>query len=65
MALTVFNSSCLAKCPRCEVEDDDSEACYEEGDDAVAIIASGSEASEGCVGHSSQSTVACENIRDE
>ncbi len=65
MVLTVFNASCLAKCPWCEVDDDDSEACCDEGDDAVAMIASGSEASEGCVGHSSQSTVACENIREE
>ncbi len=30
-----------------EVDDDDSEACCDEGDDAM--IASGSEASEGCV----------------
>ncbi len=50
MALTVFNASCLAKWPWCEVDDDDDdddEACLDEGDDAM--IASGSEASEGCV----------------
>ena len=47
MAMTVFNASCLAKWPCCEVGDDYSEACCDEGDDAM--IASGSEASEGCV----------------
>ncbi len=47
MALTGFNASCLAKWPWCEVDDDDSEACCHEGDDAM--IASVSEASEGCV----------------
>ena len=47
MALTVFKASCLAKWPCCEVDDDDSEACCDEGDDAM--IASGSEASEDCV----------------
>ncbi len=47
MALTVFNASCLAKWPCREVDDDDSEACYHEGADAM--IASGSEASEDCV----------------
>jgi len=47
MALTVFKASCLAKWPWCEVDDDESEACCDEGDDAM--IASGSEASEGCV----------------
>ena len=43
MALTVFNASCLAKWPCCEVDDDDREARCNEGDDAM--IASGSEAS--------------------
>ena len=47
MDLTVFNVSCLAKWPCCEVNDDDSEACCDEGHDAM--IASGSEASEGGV----------------
>ncbi len=47
MALTVFNASCLAKWPWCEVDDDDTKACCDEGDDVM--IASGSEASEGCV----------------
>jgi hypothetical protein len=47
IALIVFNVSCLAKWPWCEVDDDDSEGCCDEGDDA--IIASGSEAFEGCV----------------
>ncbi len=47
MALTVFNASCLAKRPWYELDDGDSEACCDEGDDAV--ISSGSEASEGCV----------------
>jgi len=40
MALTVFNASCLAKWPWREADDDDSEACCDEGDDAS--IASGS-----------------------
>ena len=50
MALTVFNASCLAKWPWCEVDDDDdnSEACCVEGYDVR--FPSGSEASEGCVG---------------
>ena len=47
MALIVFNASRLAKWPWCEVDDDDSKACCDEGDDAMT--ASGSEASEGCV----------------
>ena len=47
MALTVFNASCLAKWPCCGVDDDDTKACCDEGDDVV--IASGSKASEGCV----------------
>ena len=47
MALTVFNAICLAKWPWCEVDDDDSETCCDKGEDAM--IASGSEASEGCV----------------
>ncbi len=47
MALTVFNASCLAKWPWCEVDDDDTKACCDERDDVV--IASGSEASEGYV----------------
>ena len=42
MALTVFNAICLAKWPWCEVDDDDNEACCDEGDDAM--IASGFEA---------------------
>ncbi len=46
MALTVFNAGCLAKWPWCEVDADDSEACCDKGDDAM--LASGSEASEGC-----------------
>ena len=45
MALTVFNASCLAKWPWCEIDDDDTKACCDEGDDLM--IASGSEASEG------------------
>ena len=46
MALTVLNASCLAKRPRCEVDDDDDgDACCDEKDDA--LIASDSEASEG------------------
>ncbi len=48
MVLTVFNASCLAKWPWREVDDDDSEACCDEGDDAS--MASGSEVSEGWVG---------------
>ncbi len=48
MALIVFNASCLAKWPWREVDDDDSEACCDEGDDAS--IASGSGVSEGWVG---------------
>ena len=49
MALTVLSASCLAKWPSCEVgdDDDDTKACCDEGDDAM--IACGSEASEGCV----------------
>ncbi len=47
MALTVFSASCLAKWSWCEVDDDDTKAWCDEGDDAM--IASGSEASEGCV----------------
>ncbi|DBB16558.1 TPA: hypothetical protein ACH3X3_014820 [Trebouxia sp. C0006] len=47
MAFTVFNASCLAKWPWREVDDDDSEACCDEADDAMT--ASGSEASEDCV----------------
>ena len=47
MALTVFNASCFAKWPWCEVDDDNTKACCDEGDDVM--IASGSEASEGCV----------------
>ena len=47
MALTVFNASCLAKWPWCEVVDDDTKGCCDEGDDVM--IASGSEASEGFV----------------
>ncbi len=47
MALTVFNAICLAKWPWCEVDDDASETCYDKGEDAM--IASGSQASEGCV----------------
>ena len=47
MTFTVFNASCVAKWPWCEIDDDDSEARCDEGDDAM--IASGSEASEGCV----------------
>ena len=47
MAVIVFNGSCLAKWPWCEVDDDDSEACCDEGDDAM--IACGSDASESCV----------------
>ncbi len=47
MALTVFNAICLAKWPWCEVDDDDSEICCDKGEDAM--IAFGSEASEGCV----------------
>ena len=43
-----FNASCLAKWPWREADDDDSEACSDEGDDAS--IASGSEVSEGWVG---------------
>jgi len=31
MALTVFNASCLAKWPWREADDDDSEACCDEG----------------------------------
>ncbi len=46
MALTVFNASCLAKWPWCEV-DYDSETCCDKGADAM--IASGSKASEGWV----------------
>ena len=42
MALTVFDASCLAKW--CELGDDDSEACCDEGDDGM--LASGSEAVE-------------------
>ena len=53
MALTVFNASCLAKWPWREVDDDDSEACCDEGDDAN--IASGSEVSEGLAGWPEQS----------
>ena len=48
MALTVFNASCLAKGPWCEVDDHDREACCDEGDDAR--IAFGAEASDGCHG---------------
>ncbi len=48
MALPVFNASCLPKWPWCEVDDDDSEACCDEGDDAKTAV--GSETSEGCVG---------------
>ncbi len=47
MAFTVFNAGCLAKWPWREVDDDDSEACCDEADDAMT--ASGSEASEDCV----------------
>ncbi len=48
MALTVFNAICLAKWPWCDVDDDDdSETCCDKGEDAM--IAFGSEASEGCV----------------
>ena len=48
MALIVFNVSCLAKWPWCEVLDVATEAYCDEGDDAR--IATGSETSEGCVG---------------
>ena len=38
MALTVFNASCLAKWPWCEVDDDGSEPCCDEGDDAIIAL---------------------------
>ncbi len=48
IAFIVFNASCLAKWPWCEVLAVASEACCEDGEDGR--IASGSEASKGCVG---------------